>query len=150
MKLSGRLQSIQVGQLCVAIYGEDKAWYRAIVKESLKNNEYKVIYIDYGNTEIVNIANIRKINQQFIEYPSIAIKCCLRKVKPNPNVQNQELVDMMYEILAENSKSIYLARNQLNDLPFPVHTYINKIKEQIQMLIIIDTQVLVTIQIGNH
>ncbi len=50
VKLSGQLQSLQVGQLCVAIYGEDKARYRAIVKEFLQNNEYKVIYIDYGNT----------------------------------------------------------------------------------------------------
>lgn len=114
MKLSGQLQSIQVGQLCVSIYGEDKAWYRAIVKECLKNNEYKVFYIDYGNTEIVNKANIRKIVEQFIEYPSIAIKCCLRKVKPKPNVKNQELADMMYEILAEKSKCRFYAKYNEN------------------------------------
>jgi hypothetical protein len=114
VKLSGQLQSLQVGQLCVAIYGEDKAWYRAIVKECLKNNEYKVFYIDYGNTEIVNIANIRKIVEQFIEYPSIAIKCCLRKVKPNPSVQNQDLVDMMYEILAEKSKCRFFTKYDEN------------------------------------
>ena len=110
VKLSGQLQSLQVGQLCIAIYGEDKAWYRAIVKECLRNSDYKVFYIDYGNEETVNIANIRKITEQFTEYPSLAIKCCLKKVRLNPNVENQELVDLMYDILAEKCKCKFYAK----------------------------------------
>ena len=110
VKLSGQLRSLQVGELCVAIYKEDNAWYRAIVKECLKNNEYKVFYFDYGNDDKVNIVNIRRITEQFTEYPALAVKCCLRKVATNPKVENQQVVDLMYKLMAEKCKCRFFSK----------------------------------------
>ena len=44
------------GMLCCARYTEDDMWYRAQVKtiERQKPLEVRVVYVDYGTTEVVN------------------------------------------------------------------------------------------------
>ena len=44
-----------VGMLCCARYSEDDMWYRAQVKtvEQEKPLEVRVVYVDYGTTEVV-------------------------------------------------------------------------------------------------
>ena len=44
------------GMLCCARYSEDDLWYRAQVKSVERQNplEVRVVYVDYGTTEVVN------------------------------------------------------------------------------------------------
>ena len=44
------------GMLCCARYSEDDLWYRAQVKSVQRQNplEVRVVYVDYGTTEVVN------------------------------------------------------------------------------------------------
>ena len=44
------------GMLCCARYSEDDLWYRAQVKSVARQNplEVRVVYVDYGTTEVVN------------------------------------------------------------------------------------------------
>lgn len=41
------------GDICAALYSEDKQWYRARV-EKISGSEASVFYIDYGNREIIS------------------------------------------------------------------------------------------------
>ena len=44
-----------LGMLCCARYSEDDTWYRAQVKsvEQEEPLEVRVVYVDYGTTEVV-------------------------------------------------------------------------------------------------
>ena len=44
------------GMLCCPRYSEDDLWYRAQVKSVERQNplEVRVVYVDYGTTEVVN------------------------------------------------------------------------------------------------
>ncbi len=73
------------GQMCIARYSEDGAWYRATVKEVHWDlEEVKVFFVDYGNEDTVKLDSkgLLVINNQFKEYPTMAIKCCLNGIKP--------------------------------------------------------------------
>ena len=44
---------LQVGDECYARWSEDEVWYRARVLELLDTGDYKVLFLDYGNQDIV-------------------------------------------------------------------------------------------------
>lgn len=48
------------GLLCVAKFSIDGKWYRARILRELKNR-YEVLFLDYGNREIVGLNDIRKM-----------------------------------------------------------------------------------------
>lgn len=105
------LKRPQIGQMCVAKYSKDDAWYRAIVKEQDFNlRNVKVFFVDYGNEECVPIdGNLLLINDQFKNYPFQAIKCCLDGVRPlldssvlsGSELSNiQTIIDFMFNAFA--------------------------------------------------
>ncbi|GAA5875888.1 hypothetical protein JCM3774_001113 [Rhodotorula dairenensis] len=54
------------GELVSAKFSADDAWYRAKVKRSHPGKkEAEVLYIDYGNTEIVPFSRLRPLDAQF-------------------------------------------------------------------------------------
>jgi len=59
----------------------DDAWYRAKVKKQVKDGEYEVFYIDYGNTETVAVSRIRPLDAAFAELAPQAIEAQLAFVK---------------------------------------------------------------------
>ena len=64
------------GQPCVALYDEDKQWYRASVM-SVHGTEVKVQFVDYGNSELVDRQSIKPISSAFMTSPLLSIECCL-------------------------------------------------------------------------
>ena len=42
-----------LGSPCCARFSDDKLWYRAKIVEKMRNNLFKVRFVDYGNCEIV-------------------------------------------------------------------------------------------------
>ena len=67
-----------VGKPCIAFYAADSGWYRGHVV-SVTSGQVKVLYVDYGNTEVVPIRQVRPAQLQFLKSPPIqAIRCCLR------------------------------------------------------------------------
>ncbi|XP_038113589.1 uncharacterized protein LOC6054003 [Culex quinquefasciatus] len=45
---------------CIAKFHQDNKFYRAIVRKAISCRRYKVQFIDYGNIEEVDIADLRK------------------------------------------------------------------------------------------
>lgn len=52
-------ETFAVGQTVSAKYSSDGKWYKAIVK-AVKGAEYQVTYVDYGNSEFVGPASVKK------------------------------------------------------------------------------------------
>ena len=62
---------------CAAKY-TDGEWYRAEVLSLLKGETVQVNFVDYGNSEYVNLKDVRVLNQNFIDLmPAQAIHCSL-------------------------------------------------------------------------
>lgn len=61
--------------ICVARFQADDTWYRAQVKALPGNKMVTVQYVDYGNTETVDITRLRKVLDTFLVLP---IQVCSR------------------------------------------------------------------------
>lgn len=67
---------IQGGTYCIAQYSEDLKWYRAMIK-SVEENNAIVEFVDYGNTESVDLTKIKVISEEFLKLPMQAVHCKL-------------------------------------------------------------------------
>ncbi|NXC38342.1 STK31 kinase, partial [Penelope pileata] len=54
-------------------FSEDKCWYRCRVQQVINNEKCQVLYIDYGNSEILNKSEIVEIPEN-LQCPSVAKK----------------------------------------------------------------------------
>jgi hypothetical protein len=55
----------------------DGGWYRGCVTEVYPNDTFMIHYSDFGNSEVLNIDQIRSMLQEYLEMPLLAIKCSL-------------------------------------------------------------------------
>ncbi|KAK7107702.1 RING finger protein 17-like isoform X2 [Littorina saxatilis] len=73
---------VHVGQVCLAHFDTDNAWYRARVLETTKTN-VKVKYIDYGNTGRVDRTKLKLITPELCIKPQLAYEFRLHNIKPD-------------------------------------------------------------------
>lgn len=79
------LNGIFENKACIALYHEDGLWYRATILEySECENKIKVRYVDYGNKEIVSLADVREISENWSSLPPASIQVKLHDVQINP------------------------------------------------------------------
>uniref|UniRef100_A0A8C8S444 Serine/threonine kinase 31 n=1 Tax=Pelusios castaneus TaxID=367368 RepID=A0A8C8S444_9SAUR len=65
-------------------FSEDNCWYRCKVQQVISDEKCRVLYIDYGNSEILSRSDIVEIPKN-LQYPSIAKKCRLWGLQLPPN-----------------------------------------------------------------
>lgn len=81
------LDGIYENKACVAIFSEDGGWYRASILEySEEKNRIKVRYVDYGNIEVISLAEVKEIEQEFISLPPLTVSATLYGIEINPDV----------------------------------------------------------------
>ncbi|XP_063237654.1 tudor domain-containing 6-like isoform X2 [Bacillus rossius redtenbacheri] len=69
---------LHTGLPCCAPYSEDGQWYRALVL-SPGATEVSVSYVDYGNTDVVGVGDLREISPVLAEaLEPQAVRCCLK------------------------------------------------------------------------
>ncbi|KFQ13674.1 Tudor domain-containing protein 6, partial [Leptosomus discolor] len=74
--------------VCLAQYSEDEKWYRALIlREVPSAGKVEVIYVDYGNRELVSLTNLRSTDERFLRLEAQAFRCSLYNVI-HPNGQN--------------------------------------------------------------
>ncbi|ESO96874.1 hypothetical protein LOTGIDRAFT_159624 [Lottia gigantea] len=76
----------KIGEFVCALY--QQMWYRANVL-SHTDDKFIVIFIDYGNTSEVTVAEIRKLNPEHLEFPAQAIPCSFDGVKTPLTIEQQ-------------------------------------------------------------
>ncbi|XP_016080222.1 PREDICTED: tudor domain-containing protein 15 [Miniopterus natalensis] len=72
-----------VGDLVIAEYATENAIYRAVIKNILPGNFFEVEFIDYGNTEVVNLSKIYELKREFLTIPQLGLHSFLSGVKWN-------------------------------------------------------------------
>ena len=71
--------SFTVG-LCRFIFADDGCWYRAVVCGNPSHDALEVVFVDYGNTSIVALGDIRPYKPSWTQWPVLAVKCRLSGV----------------------------------------------------------------------
>ncbi|XP_071177212.1 uncharacterized protein [Mytilus edulis] len=71
-----------VNDIVLALYREDENWYRAKVL-STNDNSVSVLFIDYGNSEVVDISDARLAPTELKQYSGLAVKCVLEDINPS-------------------------------------------------------------------
>ncbi|XP_037024289.1 uncharacterized protein LOC119066113 [Bradysia coprophila] len=93
--------SPNLDEICFAYHRSDRQWYRAECINVMKNNEFEVIFIDYGITSTVTSANLRKFSTESAEFsqPSLMHFCHIKGIPLNPPM---ELVEKIAKFFEEN------------------------------------------------
>nr|XP_057920203.1 tudor domain-containing protein 15 [Doryrhamphus excisus]XP_057920212.1 tudor domain-containing protein 15 [Doryrhamphus excisus]XP_057920219.1 tudor domain-containing protein 15 [Doryrhamphus excisus]XP_057920228.1 tudor domain-containing protein 15 [Doryrhamphus excisus] len=70
--------SVRIADLVLARYDEDGSVYRAVVTAREGNSRFKVDFLDYGNSGVVEKEKIFRFSQEFLSQPPFSIRCSLR------------------------------------------------------------------------
>ena len=73
-----------LGELCLAQFSGDQCWYRAVVEQEVSESQMMVVFVDYGNQDVVSVDSIRRITRSFILLPIQARECFLAGIQPVP------------------------------------------------------------------
>ncbi|XP_064300494.1 serine/threonine-protein kinase 31 [Phalacrocorax carbo] len=79
-------------------FSEDRCWYRCMVQQVINNEKCQVLYIDYGNSEVLNRSDIVEIPPN-LQCPSVAKKYRLWGLQI-PNDQNLNMFDQGKKFLS--------------------------------------------------
>lgn len=71
-----RRDAFKVGSVVAAQYS-DELWYRAKVEKVLPNSMADIVFLDFGNKEIVNLNSLRAVPASLKEVPYQTVHCCL-------------------------------------------------------------------------
>lgn len=82
------INGIFENKACIALFPEDGQWYRATILEySERKGKIKVRYVDYGNKEIITLADVREISEAWITLPPASLQAKLHGVQINPETE---------------------------------------------------------------
>ncbi|KFQ83884.1 Tudor domain-containing protein 6, partial [Phoenicopterus ruber ruber] len=99
--------------VCLAQYSEDEKWYRALIIGEVPSAEkVEVIYVDYGNRELVSLTNLRSTDERFLRLEAQAFRCSLYNlIQPNgqdPFAWDEEAIQAFQEFVDTSSSHFEL------------------------------------------
>jgi staphylococcal nuclease domain-containing protein 1 len=71
----------RVNELCSAKFSQDGQWYRARVAKYEPNQQALVVYVDYGNTEVISVTHLRPLEAEFAQLKPQALNGTLAYTK---------------------------------------------------------------------
>lgn len=89
-----RLDKIDINMPCAAKFSEDASWYRAVIKKQVDVDKVEVIFLDHGNVEECNIANLRPLLKRFGSLPIQAVECSLAGVRSKEGPWSSEAITL--------------------------------------------------------
>lgn len=96
----------KLNEICLALYPDGK-WYRSVCLDVIADpagSRYMCMQVDYGETHIIDIDDIRRIPRRFIDFlPYLAQHAILEGTDAMEEVK-QDLVTRFSDILPKNSK----------------------------------------------
>nr|XP_039321149.1 tudor domain-containing protein 1 isoform X3 [Saimiri boliviensis boliviensis] len=95
------------GEVCVAKYTVDQTWNRVIIQDvDVLQKKAHVLYIDYGNEEIIPLNRIYQLNRNIDLFPPCAIKCFVANVIPAEGSWSTDCVRATKPLLMEQCCAI--------------------------------------------
>ena len=110
----------QEGDPCLALYSEDDQWYRGLIRK-IEGSNVSVLFVDYGNTEIVAHNNLKSMNTDLLLTPQTCIYCKLADVNEEDldvtkvkafletDIKDQCLMLTFDETLSDTAVSAYVS-----------------------------------------
>ncbi|XP_022222321.2 maternal protein tudor [Drosophila obscura] len=80
MRLQPLPQAPEVGSACVARFSQDGNCYRALVS-SIKEQRFRVVYVDYGNSEVLPSKDVYQIPSELLQIKPFAFRFALAGIK---------------------------------------------------------------------
>ncbi|CAK6446922.1 unnamed protein product [Pipistrellus nathusii] len=62
---------------CLAKRTANGKWSRALIRRTQSSEDVKVVFVDYGNKDMVSVENICSINEEFLKMKAQAFRCSL-------------------------------------------------------------------------
>nr|XP_015203062.1 PREDICTED: tudor domain-containing protein 1 isoform X2 [Lepisosteus oculatus] len=87
------------GTVCCSQFTEDNLWYRATVLGYSSEDRVFVGYIDFGNSEELELNRLRPANEEFLKLPMQAITCSLPGIKPVSEEWDSESILVMKKLV---------------------------------------------------
>ncbi|KAI8501531.1 Tudor domain containing 15 [Branchiostoma belcheri] len=75
------LRDPRPGAVCCAQFTEDEGWYRAVIRK-VTDSGVLVRYVDYGNTETVEMSRVKVLKPEFTDLPPQCFEACLIDIVP--------------------------------------------------------------------
>lgn len=90
-----------VNEIVKAQFTADDTWYRAKVLQILDNDECKVQYVDYGNSETIPSSRIKRLATELKELPQQATEAVLAFLKTPPleDEYGREAVEFLRDLV---------------------------------------------------
>uniref|UniRef100_F7G7H9 Tudor domain-containing protein 1 n=1 Tax=Ornithorhynchus anatinus TaxID=9258 RepID=F7G7H9_ORNAN len=90
------------GEVCVAKYFVDQTWNRIIVQEvDVLQKKAQVLYIDFGNGEVVPFSRLQQLKKNIELFPPCAIKCRVANVIPTAGGWTNDCINTVKPLIAE-------------------------------------------------
>ena len=95
------IPSIAPDQIFCAQFTGDSFYYRARILEVVDSRNVRVLYIDFGNQEVIGVERLRILKKEFHSQPVQAFQCCLDGVQPaNEVTWLQKDIAWLYQVVA--------------------------------------------------
>lgn len=105
------VQNPAPGQCCATCFSEDGVPYRAKL-QSIDANKGVVLFVDYGNSEMKNLSDLKPLPPQFLSFPTQAVHCCYNNRGASPKTEDE--LHEMIEVGQVSIKVIGKVGNQYN------------------------------------
>lgn len=89
------------GTPCAGLFSQDKRWYRAEIYETPDENasKVKVMFVDYGNLEMVAKENLKQMKSEWIDFPVLMLKCKIWGITKAETVDESTVSSVLADIL---------------------------------------------------
>lgn len=117
------------GQLCIVRYHLDNNWYRGKVLNVNADLTYEVLFVDYGNVETCQVADMRK-SIKMIQMPVLTHKFLLSGVAPNSDDGNwpSASIDFLHGLVVEKESKVVVEEESFDpNLPSKIRLFIGKV-----------------------
>ncbi|XP_023585660.1 tudor domain-containing protein 1 [Trichechus manatus latirostris] len=95
------------GEVCVAKYTVDQTWNRVTIRDvDVLQKKAHVLYIDYGNEEIIPVNRIHQLSKNIDLFPPCAIKCFVANVIPAEGNWSNDCIKTVRSLLMEQYCSV--------------------------------------------
>ncbi|XP_033118710.1 maternal protein tudor-like isoform X2 [Anneissia japonica] len=107
----------ELGMPCITKYTADNGWYRAKITGMYHNGDVQVIFVDYGNIEVLKGSKLKELHKDFMLLPSQGIKCALMGIQSGGQEWSGDITYGFEELVLNKELSINaLQYNTKSDL----------------------------------
>ena len=119
-KAPPKIASARPGDFICGQFTEDDFWYRARVKSKcgMDSGSFEVLYLDYGNREMLHVSRMRELVEQVCHLPAQSIECFAATVPRGVSHSDEEVFVRILQQTGERSYSVEIVQPGEEEISF--------------------------------